>query len=100
MPARHAKRVIAMMADDPTRAAITEAATWMHATGWPTRSKDLTLAARVLTRAGKLTSPNLMAELMRALARTGDEESVVHRAVLCRMTIRLWLATPPARHRS
>ena len=89
-----------MTARDPTRAAITDAANWMHATGWPTRSQDLTLAAGLLTRAGKLTSPNLLAELITALRRTGDEESVVHRAVLCRLTIRLWLAAPPARHRS
>ena len=89
-----------MTARDPTRAAITEAANWMHATGWPTRSQDLTLAAGLLTRTGTLTTPNLFAELITALRRTGDAESVVHRAVLCRLTIRLWLAAPPARHRS
>ena len=87
-----------MTADDPTRAAITDAANWMHATGWPTRSQDLALAARMFTKTGKLTSPNLLAELITALRGTGDEESVVHRAVLCRLTIRLWLAAPPARH--
>ena len=71
------------------------AAAWAEESGWPTRQRDMEIAIDVYGRPAHHRRC-LTAALDRALRRSGSDEGLTHRIVLCRLGLRFLEADDPS----